>query len=403
MQHAFVARQPIFDQELRVHAYELLFRGGEHNAAGPLQGEAATSQVLLNTFTVFGLDALVDGRQAFVNVTRDLLLGEMPRSLPAERVVLEILEDVAVDAALVEAVARLQGLGYRFALDDFVYHPQWQPLIELASIVKLDVLGRSATDIAAQVRLLRRDGLVLLAEKVETEAQYRELRALGFELFQGYFFARPTVLKGNRPPESRLAVLRLLGRLQDPEVEVAEVEQLVAHDLSLSYRLLRYLNSAMFGLPRRVESVRQALVFLGLEELRRWLTLAALSGLNDRPGDQLRTALLRAKACQHLAEAAGLEAADTHFTVGLFSALDMLLELPMEQVVAELPLSEPVCEALLAGTGPYAPTLACALAHERRDWEGTCNLGLDPGAIRDAYLSAMAWSNLASSELSGAG
>lgn len=403
MTEAFVARQPIFDKALDIYAYELLFRAGDHEAAGDrLDGGQATSQVIWNTFTVFGLDALVGSARAFINFDRELLLDDRSIILPPDRVVIELLEDIPVDQAVVDAAARLAAKGYTLALDDFVYEHAWQPLVEIAHIVKLDVMALDPAELREHVSLLRRHNLCMLAEKVETEEQFEALKAMGFDYFQGYFLARPTVMRARRAPADRSTVLHLLGRLNDPEASVDALERLIGRDASLSYKLLRYMNSAFFALPRRVDSVHSAIVYLGLVNIRRWASLIALSGFNDKPGELLGLAMLRGRMCQNLAEAADLPGADNHFTAGLFSALDMLLGLPMDQVLAELPLDADVERALLTRQGPCGATLACTLAYERQDWDRVALAGLDAAAIRTAYLAAVAWSTRARREIPAA-
>ncbi len=400
MTEAFVARQPIFDTRLQIYAYELLFRSSGENAAGErLDGGQATSQVIWNTFTVFGLDSLVGGARAFINFNRDLLLDDSSIILPPDRVVIELLEDMEVDQDLVDAVTRLADKGYTIALDDFSYQASWQPLVDVAHIVKLDVMALTVSELEEHMSLLQRHDLKMLAEKVETAEQYEQLKAMGFDYFQGYFLARPMVMKGRRTPADRTTILRLLARLNDPTADITDIEALISRDISLSYKLLRYINSALFSLPRRVDSTRTAIVLLGLVNIRRWASLIAMSGFNDKPGDLLGIALVRGRMGQNLAEAAGLADPDSHFTVGLFSALDALLDMPMEQVVEELPLGEDVVNALLHRQGPLGATLACALAYEHQDWDHVALDGLDARAIRDAYLSAVAWATHAEQEL----
>lgn len=304
-----------------------------------------------------------------------------------------------VDRDLVDAVTRLAAKGYTIALDDFSYHPSWQPLVDIAHIVKLDVMALSMNELEEHLGLLRRDGLRMLAEKVETAEQYEQLKAMGFDYFQGYFLARPMVMRGRRTPADRTTILRLLSRLNDPKSDITGIEDLISRDVSLNYKLLRYINSALFSLPRRVDSTRTAIALLGLVNIRRWASLIAMSGFNDRPGDLLGIALVRARMCQNLAEAAGLPNPEGHFTVGLFSALDTLLDMPMEEVVKELPLGDDIVSALLHRQGPGGATLACALAYENQDWDHVALASLEARAIREAYLSAVAWATRAEQEL----
>jgi c-di-GMP phosphodiesterase len=393
MPEVFIARQPIYDRSLGVYAYELLFRSSEVNSAGDQLGDQATTQVLLNCFLEIGLDRIVGPHLAFINVTRSFILEHLPLPLPQGRLGLEILEDIPVDAELVEAVQRLALQGYVVALDDFIFHNSLRPLVDVADIVKIDVTRLDRQSIAEHVRLLRRDRLKLLAEKIETHEEFEFCHALGFDYFQGYFFCRPKVIRGPRLPGSRLAAVRLLASLQDPKTDMKELEQIITQDVSLSYRLLRYINSAFFALPRRIESIHEAVVHLGTRSIKTWITLFALSGIDDKPHELMTTAAVRARMCELLGTRLGMPA-EACFTVGLISALDALLDLPMEEVIRELPLSQDIAAALTARKGPYGPLLHCVVRYERGEWEGLgSDLPLDRITIRDAYLEAVAWSN----------
>ena len=239
--------------------------------------------------------------------------------LPPDKVFLEILEDVAIDQELVDAVRGYQQEGFKIVLDDFVHHPEWEPLVELADIVKLDVLGVSAADSQAQLTRLRPYGVKILAEKVETQADYDALRAAGFDYFQGYFFAKPQVVQNRRLPESHLGVLRLMARLSDPEIEIDEVHRLVTENVGLSYKVLRFINSAFFALPQKVDSIHRGVVYFGLEQLKRWVSLLVLAGVDGKPYELFRIALVRARHCEQLGEMMGCSDSSAYFTAGLFS------------------------------------------------------------------------------------
>src|SRR5262244_1494198 len=254
----FVGRQPIYTPQLDVFAYELLFRRGEMQHADVTDGNQATAHVLVNTFLELGLDTLVGSKRAFVNLTRDFLLQDYSLVFPADRVALEVLEDVAVDTDLLEALRNLSAQGYTIALDDFFYQEHLRPLVELADIIKIDVLASGRTTVAEQVELLRQYDVQLLAEKVETQDDFTYYNTLGFEYFQGYFFCRPDVVKGQRLPTNRLIILELLAKLQNPGTTFRELEALISRDVSLSYKVLRAANAAMFTRARKVESIQQA-------------------------------------------------------------------------------------------------------------------------------------------------
>jgi c-di-GMP phosphodiesterase len=390
-----VGRQPIFDRELNVRGYELLFRPCR-GATGTFDGNQATTQVLLNTFMEIGLDRLVGKHLAFINFTRDLLVDDISASLPSAQVVLEVLEDITVDADLVAAVQRLSDQDFIIALDDFVYHPQWEPLIRLARIVKLDVMALSRPEVAEHVRRLRPYGLTLLAEKVETQEAFDDFLGMGFDLFQGYFFAKPKVVSTKPLANNRLALVQLLAGLNDPDADIDDIEKLVAQDVSLSFKLLRYLNSAFFGNPSRIESLRQAIVYFGLGTLKRWISLMVLASVDDKPDELLRTALCRARMCETLGRAAGYGNADGHFIVGLFSALEAILDKPMQDIVGKLPLSDEVANALVREEGALGSVLHCTLAYERCNWDEVSVDGIPESAIGTIYAEAVDWAFRAS-------
>jgi len=389
---ALVGRQPILDRDQRAFGHELLYRSADGGGPAGVDGDRMTSRVVLDAFLAIGIERVVGNGLAFVNVTREFLLDDDPPPLPRERVVLEILEDAVIDEELIGAVRSWRERGFTIALDDFVYDPRWEPLLPLASVIKVEVPALDEAGLAEHVRRLRRDGVRLLAEKVETRAEFEELRALGFDLFQGYFFARPEVVSGRRLPENRLATVQLLGALQRPDVDLAKVDALVSQDVALSYKLLRCINSAAFALPRRVESIHRAVVFLGLRALKRLVALAAMAGAEDKPSELVRIALVRARMCERLCAALPGIDEDSGFTVGLFSTLESLMDAPLAEILDKLPLAEEVSAALLAGEGLLGEVLACVLAYERCDWDHARAAGLDPAAIGRAYAEAVDWS-----------
>jgi EAL and modified HD-GYP domain-containing signal transduction protein len=389
---AFVGRQPIFDGRQRVHGYELLFRVGEQ--AGVPRGHdgcSSTAGVVLNAFVEIGLDSVVGERPAFINATRAFLCDGLAHQLPAARVVIEVLEDVPADAEVIAALEKLRAGGYRIALDDFVYNERLSRLVDLADLIKIDLSRLSHDEIARHVDLLRRPGLQLLAERVETFEDFERCKALGFDYFQGFFLARPSVVSGQRRTSNHVAALRLLALLENPNVAVDQVETAMSVDPTLSFRLLRVINSAAFGLRRRVDSIRQALVLLGLGRVHAWVTLMVLAGLSRKPPVLLETALTRARMCERLATLGGLGQGPAFFTVGLFSALDAMLDAPMPEIVAQLPLSDEVVAALVRGEGTMGSVLRAVLAYERCEWDRVALGTLGADDFRQAYLDTLQW------------
>ncbi len=388
---AFVGRQPVFNRRGDIYAYELLFREGHTNAAGVLDGTQASAQVLHNTLMEIGLETIAGGKQSLINFNRDLLLSEIPEILPANKVILEILEDVEVDDLLVECMQNLKQQGFTIALDDFEYDEKWQPLLKLADIIKIDVMALSPEQIQEHLRLLRPFKVKLLAEKVETQAEYEVLYNAGFDYFQGFFFARPAVISGNKLANNELALLKLISELQNPEAEIADIETLVEQNVSLSYKLLRFINSSAFALPEKVDSLRRAIIFFGLGKLRNWASLIAMSGNQKHSSELLRTAAVRAKFCESLAPDTRASTTGSYFIVGLFSVLDALLSHPMSEIIEHLPLEDSVKSALVDHSGETGAALQCALACEHCNMQEIHFADIDPTQLYTKHLESMLW------------
>jgi len=384
-----VARQPIFDERLEVDAYELLFRRtAAATDAAVLDADGATASVLLSAFAELGIDTVAGQKTAYINVPWQLLVEDPPLPCPAERIVVELLEGAPPTPEVVQALRRAKARGYRIALDDFVYDPSMAPLLEVADIVKVDVLEVDPEELRAHVSALRPYAVELLAEKVETHEQFELCRELGFTRFQGFFLSRPRTLTGRTLPTGATGRLALLAVLQDPDADLDELATSIGRDVGLSYKLLRYVNSAFFSLPRKVSSVREALVLLGTTSIRRWASLLVLADIDDRPHELLVTALVRARTCELLAEAAGQRGQeDALYTTGLFSVVDALLDAELDVVLDSLPLGEDVRDALLDHAGAKGKVLAAIKSYERGHLE-EIDMALLEG-IGPAYLDAL--------------
>jgi EAL and modified HD-GYP domain-containing signal transduction protein len=393
MLDVFVGRQPIFDRELDVIGYELLFRSHDTDKAEFVDGDRATSDVILNTFMEIGLDRLAGDGLAFINLTQDFILDKHPIPLLSDRVVIEVLEDVKVDKELVKALQMLSSRGYKIALDDVVRPEDVGPLLEVADIVKLDLAAVEQGHLGEYVDIFRRHDLKLLAEKVETPDVFDLCKRHGFDYFQGYFLCRPNVVSGHRMPSARLAILRLLAKLSAPDMEFEELEEILRQDVSLSYKLLRVINSAFYAIPTKIESIRQALTLLGIRQIRCWATLLLLSKIDDRPLELMVTAVVRAKMCELLAGALKERRPGIYFMAGLFSVLDALMEVPLQEALGLVPLSEEIVSALLRYEGRLGSVLRCVLAYERGDWGAVRYPGIEPEVICDAYLESLDWAN----------
>lgn len=404
MMHDFhLGRQPIFDARSNVVGYELLFRqrrGGGRETL--ISGDQATSRVIMHSFWELGLRRVVGNYRAFINVTRGFLLDPELLPPPGPQLVLEILEDVTADDEVTRAVRRLRARGYTIALDDFVYRPDLEPLVELADIVKLDVQQLGPDRLAAHAARLRRHPLQLLAEKIETPEEYERCTQLGFDYYQGYFLCRPHLVRGRRMPASRINALRLVASLQEEPLDLGELAALISRDMALGYRLLRYINSAALAPNRPIRSIRHAIVYLGEAEMRRWAMLLALAGIDDKPVALMTTALVRARMCERIIAITGGRGQESAFMVGLFSALDAMMDQPLANILGALPLPRDVLGALLKGTGPYADALDIALAHERGDWAMLESFGNIADLASRIYLEALEWSEDVARRIAGA-
>lgn len=394
--NVYVGRQPIFDRKLNVYAYELLYRaqGQTNNAGEKLDGEKATTTTIINTFMEIGLDRLVLNKLAAINLTEKFLLDESRIPFQPGSVILEILEDVEVTPQLVAAVTRLSKAGYTIALDDYLYKPSHAPLLHLADIIKIDIQALSRDEIQEHVTHLKEYQASLLAEKIETPKEFLFCSNLGFEYFQGYFLSRPQIISSESLPTNRLTIMNLLAVLHDPGSENEDLAEAINTDVTTSYKLLRMINSAAFNLPRKIESVQQGVMLLGRRKLSGWASMLALSQLDDRPPEILRTALTRAKMCELLADAAGIKPADSYFTVGMFSALDLLMQRPLPKLLEPLPLSDEITSALLYHKGQLGEALSCVMAYEVADWSNVQFPRLSTEDILIANIEAVTWSSM---------
>ena len=316
MSEFFIARQPIFDPGLKLYAYELLFRSSSHNAApAQFDDDSATAQVLTASAEM-GMQKLVGDYLAFVNLPGRFLAEPDLLPLPPERLVLEVLETVEVDALVLSGMRALSQRGFTLALDDFVYEARYDKALDLIDLVKLDIQLIERARWSREISRLKERGLKVLAEKVETEAEFRLLADLGCDYFQGYFFARPNIVPGRRLSNNRLSLLQLLSRINDPATEPQTLAELVSRDVTLSVRALNYVNSAANGLRQRIDSVRDAIIYLGRDTIRRWVTLYLMFSVDDKPSELLTTGLVRARFCELLAGEAGLDDPGGYFKIG---------------------------------------------------------------------------------------
>jgi EAL and modified HD-GYP domain-containing signal transduction protein len=359
----FIARQPIFDQRLKVFGYELLFRAGPENVFQPRK-EASTS-VIADSVALFDLQTLTGpNAKAFINADQAALLRGAPRLLPAQRIAVEILETVSPTPEVLEACVALCKDGYVLALDDFVDQPKWEPLIPLAKFLKVDFRASGSDARRAIAQRYRSNGIQLLAEKVETQADVQEARNLGYSYFQDFFFCKPIMVQGRDIPGNKLIYLQLLEAVSAPELVYAKIEGLLKQEPSLIYKLLRYLNSPLVGLRIEIRSIREAIALLGETEFRRWVSIVAVASMAaDKAPEQVRVALTRAYFCEEFALPVGMTAQRSDlFFMGLLSVTDAMLDRPMDQILANLPVSVEVRTALTGGSNHFRDVFDTLLA-----------------------------------------
>lgn len=386
-----LARQPIFDRSRAIFGYELFSRDPLLKDALVANPSLLTSNVILNAFLEMGIERVAGQASVFVKVTRDYLLGDQPLPPMRGHVYIEIDEDVLIDEDLIAAARSMCAAGYRLVLDDFVYSPELTPLLKLAKIVKLDLHSIGRDGIKEQLSHLAGFEAQALASGVDTYEDYTYCRDAGVSYFQGHFLSRPEMLQTGKMPSNRLALLELLTRLHDPRADLNEIVNLVQADVALSYRLVRCTNSPLYSLRREISHVRDAVMMLGLTQVRQWVTLLVLSSTPGKPPALMSAALVRAKMCELLAKHQKHPAPDALFTAGLFSVLDALLDVPMSRILESLPLAAEVSAALAQKPGPAADILSIVRAHESAELEEPRLLALDPDVLMDTWFAALDW------------
>lgn len=398
-ENIYVARQPIFDCGKNTIAYELLFRDGQAKFDPNINGDIATNTVISNSFFVIGADRLLDGKKSFINFTYNLLIDKVPLLLPKQTTIIEILENVEPTEELVAACKEFAEQGYTIALDDFIYTPKLQPLVELASIIKFDLRCSTFSDIQSHLEQYpHHKNIKLLAEKVETNDEFEQALALGFELFQGYFFCKPELLHGKEISSSQLSLMQLIATVNQQDFKFDTLENLVARDVGLSYKLLRYINSAFFAKAQSISSIKQAIIYMGEAEIRRFVSLIALSSIaQKKPSELIHMACTRGKFAELLAAFTKSECAEAElFTLGMFSLIDALIDQPMAQVMNVLPLADKIKLALVERKGKLAMYLMLIEHYEKGEWEEVSKLAsaltLPEEQLPTLYLQACQWS-----------
>ncbi|HSR66432.1 MAG TPA: HDOD domain-containing protein [Acidobacteriota bacterium] len=387
----FVARQPIFDRLGQCVAYELLFRAGWENIFPPVDPDSASAHTLSNSLVSLGLDTLAGSKDVFINFTQKLLTSGAATLLPPQKAVVEVLESVdPANAQVLESCRDLKSRGYRLALDDFVLRDESRELAGLADIIKIDYRASSPLQRSTMVRRLESSGVAFLAEKVETAEEVREAEELGVRYLQGYFYCRPDIVAGRVIPGFKFSYVELLRELYKPDFDLDRVEKLIKSDLSLSYGLLKLVNSAAFALARRIESMRQALVLLGQDKVRKWVSVVIMSRMaSDKPQELVVNSIIRAYFCEKLAQQTSLRTRkDDLFLMGMFSLVDAILDQPLTEALESLPIDSDIKQALLGEESELSGVLDLVLRYEKADWEGLSRCASQAG-LADETLPAL--------------
>jgi EAL and modified HD-GYP domain-containing signal transduction protein len=413
MADLLVGRQPILDRKKNTIGYELLYRSViTRNSAEAGDGNVATSRVFANTMFEMGLASIVGDKLAFINFTRDflvkddliqLLTGIQKENYHPEQLVLEILENIVLDEELFKNLEKFKKHGFKIALDDVASYQQIAKILPtgLADIVKVDLIEVDRLRLPVLVRNAKENGLYLLAEKVETQADYSYCFRLGFDFFQGYFFSKPETIQGSRrsTDASRFTLMRSLAATMDPMVDFSDLTPIISNDVGLSYKLLRLINSGYFSLPNQVKSIPQAISLIGMQQLRSWIMLLMMATVDNKPHELTAIALQRAKMCELVGKANGSKNPETCFLIGLLSVLDALLDTPMDNVVEKLNLANEVSIALVNHEGIPGKVVKSVINTEQGNWEDILDIGITPSLWGDIYYQSITWSNKVISEM----
>ena len=389
-----VTRQPILDTNQRIHGYELLFAPGNSNHSGTdIYHPRSTNAILSSCFQVIGMNAMTSGKPIFINYTNDLLINPAVRTFPASVVRIVIQNSLNPDQKTIKACENLAKLGFQFVFEDFVLGDGYESLREIASVIKVDFQKLSDEEVQAFLRNNQLPGVQFMADNVETHEEFQAGVEHGFEFFHGSFLNKPDINNPNKLPGYHQTLVDLLNAINDPDIDFDFLESLVKKDIAISYQLLDYINSAFFGFTNKIRSIKHALALLGLEEVRKWLSVTALANVTDQKTRSLiQTSLTRAHFVEKLAKSAELSES-VMFLVGLFSLIDAFLDRPMQDVLEKLPLADDIKATLLGDQTEMRKLLDLAIAYEDADWEKTQNyakqLRIPESEMADRYPDAV--------------
>jgi c-di-GMP-related signal transduction protein len=395
----YVARQPIFDIKKCIFGYELLFRADIANFFPEIEGDSATSKLLSNSFFNIGIEKIAGSNLAFINFTQELLLQQLPLMFSQDRLVVEILENVQPERDVIEACQEIALNGYIIVLDDFFYKPSLEPLIDVADIIKIDVKATPLEEVGDLVKKMTKRGVDLLAEKVETYDEFNKALEMGFRYFQGFFFSKPVVLAGKEISTPQMQLLEIMAEVNKEDFEFNRLEKMIVRDASISYKLMRLINSVYFRRAKEISSIRQAIVMIGEAGIRRFLSLISMAGLAaNKPDELIKVSLVRAKFCELLGNHPGRSTETSElFTLGLFSLIDAIMDDSMENLMSQIPLSSNIKEVLISGTGNLSGYLSLVESYEKGDWEeieeATKIIGIAQDNLPRQYIESLSWAD----------
>jgi c-di-GMP-related signal transduction protein len=396
---AYVARQPIFDREQAVYAYELLFRIGEDNCFPDISPDEATSKILTSTHLSLGIEQITGDKKAFINFHRDTLMYRFPTSLDASKVVIEVVETVDVDDALVAACKHIRGLGYPIALDDYDMQGKWEAFIPFTSVIKIDTTEIPHEEIPALIARFHKHKIKLVAERIETYEEFHKFKEMGFDYFQGFFLARPEIVRHKRLGPTSLTMMELLTLSGQATIDLQKVNNIIERDPSLTYLLLRFINNPLVNKRHKITSLKHALNFMGEVEVKKFIALMSLAKLGEyKPSELMHMALVRAKFCELVFTSLKQQGDSmTGFLTGLLSLLDVMMEQSIDELISKVPVSDNVKDALCGKPGLLKDTLTLVICFERARWGGVkkfaAKYSLRQAMVHECFMEAMKWAH----------
>lgn len=390
----FIARQPIFNRSLKIYGYELLYRDSETSTAfGSVSSSKATASVLGGLFES-GIETIVEDARAFINFDYEFLLSDSIELIDPKKLIIEILEGVEVNETILERLKELKEKGYRIALDDFVEDYNTYPIVPMADIIKYDIIATPLHTLEVEINRALSQDKIILAEKIETELEYIKAKDMGFQLFQGYFFSKPSIIsKGNSRKSTKLHYFRLISELKEPEPSYEKLAEIIESDVNLAYRLLRVTKNKQTD--DVVESIKRALILMGLTEIQRWINILMLQDLAvDKPMELMKTSLIRSKLGEIIANHSKFKSRRNEISMMcLFSTLDAILDQPMDEALGGIMISDSIKQALINKTGDIRPILDLIEEYEKGNWEGVKSQAIlietNENEIMKAYLQAV--------------